>query len=75
MLNYYIENFADAEKLVTFCRKYDEEIDVLYSKYLVSGKSTLGVMSLVGNVVGINIITSDRQKMMEFADGLDKLKN
>lgn len=55
MLSYNIKTFDDAEKLVRLCRSYQDDIDVLHGRYIIDGKSSLGVLSLVGHVVGIDI--------------------
>lgn len=74
MTSFCLGTFDDAERLVTYCRKYDEEIDITHGKYLISGKSVLGVMSLVGNIVGISIATNDHELKHQFINGIKELE-
>ena len=59
MLNCKLNNIKDAQNLVWFCTKFDEEIDVLYQRQVIDGKSILGVMSLIGNTVTVEILSND----------------
>lgn len=74
MTSFYLETFDDAERLVAYCRKYEEEIDITHGKYLISGKSILGVMSLAGYIVGVSIITNDNETKQRFIDGIKELE-
>lgn len=66
MISYYIGSSDNAERLVRLCRKYDFDIDIMYGRYIIDGKSILGVMSLVGNTVGIDLMTYDENIKEEF---------
>ena len=46
MINCKLINFDCAQELVSVCRRYDEDIDVICGRYIIDGKSTLGVASL-----------------------------
>lgn len=66
MISYYIGSSDNAGRLVRLCRKYDFDIDIMYGRYIIDGKSILGVMSLVGNTVGIDLMTYDENIKEEF---------
>ena len=59
MLSCRLNNIKDAQDLVWFCTKFDEDIDVLYQRQVIDGKSVLGVMSLIGNMVTVEILSND----------------
>lgn len=59
MTGYYIGTLHDAEGLVKVCSKFDEDIDVIYQKQVIDAKSILGVASLMGHTVSLNVITDD----------------
>ena len=59
MLSCRLNNIKDAQDLVWFCTRFDEDIDVLYQRQVIDGKSVLGVMSLIGNMVTVEILSND----------------
>ena len=76
MLNYNLDSVQTAHKLVRLCEKYhdDMSIDVIHGRQTVDGCSLLGVASLVGNFVCINLICDNREKMMKFTEELESIK-
>lgn len=66
MISFYLGSSDDAEHLINLCRKYNFDIDVVHRRYIIDGKSILGIMSLVGNTVGIDLITDDEDIKEEF---------
>lgn len=66
MISYYIGSGDNAERLVSLCRKYDFDIDIMHRRYIIDGKSILGVMSLVGDTIGIDLMTDDENIKEEF---------
>lgn len=76
MLNYIIDSVQSAEKLTRLCEKYhdDMDIDIMHGRTVVDGCSLLGVTSLVGNFVCINLIGDNREQMMKFAEELESMK-
>lgn len=56
MVSYFIKDVDSAKKLVSVCEKYEEaEIDVIYGRQIIDGKSILGVMSLMGRMVSLKV--------------------
>lgn len=72
-MKYELNTFEKAGKLVDFCRKFEEDIDVKHNRYTVDAKSILGVTGLIGNEVEINILTSNKKLRSDFEDDLRKL--
>lgn len=66
MLNCKLNNIRDAQDLVWFCMNFDEDIDVLYQRQVIDGKSILGVMSLIGNTVTIEMLSNDDNAKANF---------
>lgn len=66
MISFYLGSSDDAERLTNLCRKYNFDIDVVHRRYIIDGKSILGIMSLVGNTVGIDLMTDDEDIKEEF---------
>lgn len=59
MINCYLKTIETATKLTNICNQFTEDIDVIYSRQVVDGKSYLGVVSLVGNYVSVSMNTND----------------
>lgn len=59
MVGYYIGTLQDAERLVKVCSQFTEDIDIIYQSQIVDAKSFLGVASLLGYWVALNIITDN----------------
>lgn len=67
MVAYEIYNEHDILNLVNICNKYKEDINVYYQKQIVDGKSVLGVASMIGKIVGVEIETDDNEVKEKFA--------
>ena len=76
MFSYNIDSFESAGKLVRLCEKYHDkmEIDVLCGRYIIDGCSTLGVHSLVGHTVSLELGTDDNDVIKRFGEDLEKIK-
>jgi len=74
ILSYELYGIESAERLVSFCRKFSEDIDVVYQRYTIDAKSVLGVTSLIGNIVTLEIITMDDDVKEIFSKGLKELQ-
>lgn len=58
----FLINLSSLEKvneLVKICERYDTDIDIEYGRYIINGKSVLGVASLLGNIVKVIVNTND----------------
>lgn len=75
MINCKLVDFGCAEALVNVCRKYSEDIDVICRRYVIDGKSVLGVASLVGNHVSIEINTEDESVKEQFEKDMEAALN
>ena len=74
MISYQIADINDAEKLVSLCRQFAEDIDVIYQRYTIDAKSLLGVTAMVGNIVSLEIITKDDDIKRRFSETVNSLK-
>lgn len=55
-----LDSLDKVTKLVKVCEKYDSvDFDVIHGRYVINGKSVLGVSSLIGNIVKIETNTTD----------------
>lgn len=59
MVSYNIDSIESAKNLVKICENYEEDIDVICGRQIIDGKSILGVISLIGRTVGLEIITNN----------------
>lgn len=73
MLSCRLSDVNTAEQLVVICRQFQEDIDVIHGRYIIDGKSTLGVVSLIGNIVSLEINTSNEQIKTEFEKEIIRL--
>ena len=74
MTSFRLDTFKRAEQLVELCKKYDDDIDVVWQRYIIDGKSILGVTSLVGKVVTVEILTDDATIKEKFDCELNELQ-
>lgn len=70
-----LDTLDTASNLTRVCEKYkgDMSIDVLYGRYIVDGRSILGVTSLLGNIVRIDPITCDHELIEDFTKEVKKI--
>jgi len=81
MIAYNLNNIDRAKELVELSEKYSNyfPVDVRQKHYIVDGKSLLGVMSMIGNVVEVipvmpnNIDETTKQKHFQFIQDIQKL--
>lgn len=66
MLSCQLSSIDDAKKLVNLCMQYGEDIDVIHRRQIIDGKSLLGVISLVGNMVSVEMLTENKDTEMAF---------
>ena len=60
--------------LVKVCEKYkDIDTDVLHGRYIVNGRSVLGVSSLLGNIVKVCPNTTDETIMNSIIKDLEEI--
>lgn len=74
MISYRIENTEKAERLVSLCRQFTEDIDVIYGRQIIDGKSILGVISLVGDIVSLEVITDSQRVRDTFMSKVENLE-
>ena len=54
-----LDSLNRVTQLTRTCEKYEIDTDIIYGRYIVNGKSVLGVSSLIGNIVKIEPSTED----------------
>jgi hypothetical protein len=60
MIFIHLDSIETATKLVKVCEQYNEcDIDVVYGRHTVDGRSLLGVMSFSGKIVNIVPVTDN----------------
>lgn len=76
MLSFNLDSKQSAENLIQLCEKYSEdtEVDVVCGRQIVDGKSILGVMSLLGHFVTLNLLTDNHLVIEKFSDDLERIK-
>lgn len=76
MLNYNINSFESAGKLVKMCEKYKGkmEIDVICGRQVIDAYSVLGVHSLAGHMVTLELQTDDLELKKQFENDLERIK-
>ena len=60
MVLYNLDTLEKVNKLTKVCDRYEIDIDVLCGRYIINGRSVLGVSSLIGNIVKIQPVTDDK---------------
>lgn len=75
MLFLKLDTLEMANKLCEICDKYKEcmDVDIIYGRQLIDGRSILGVVSLLGHIVKIKPVTSDENIIREFSDEIERI--
>lgn len=72
MVSYFIKDVDSAKKLVSVCEKYEEaEIDAIYGRQIIDGKSILGVMSLMGRMVSLKVNSRNEDDEKNFEEEIN----
>lgn len=74
MVSIKLDTIKQAVDLVDLCKRYDEDIDVIWQRYTIDGKSILGVTSLMGNIVTVEMISNDNALKDKFNNEVLKLQ-
>lgn len=76
MLNFNLDSVQAAEKLVKLCERYCDiaDIDVNCGRHSIDGRSLMGVISLIGNFVTVNLQTDDQDIIRKFGIDLEGIK-
>lgn len=72
MVSYFIQDIESAKKLVSICEKYeDADVDVIYGRQIIDGKSILGVMSLMGRMVSLKVNSRNEDDENDFEEEIN----
>ena len=74
MLSYNLNSMKAAECLIRLCEKYRDtiEVDVIHGRQTIDGASMLGVYSLIGNIVSLDLHAKDEGTIQRFATELER---
>jgi|GEM_PF-3672916 len=62
-----LDTTTKAEELVSISRKYNNlDVDVIYGRCTVDGRSFLGVISLVGHMVTVEAYGENKKSVTDF---------
>lgn len=70
-----LDSLETANGLSKVCDKYKEDMDVniIYGRQIIDGRSVLGVVSLLGNIVKVEPITYCKNTIDEFYSEIEKI--
>ena len=72
MVSYFIKDVESAKKLASICEKYkDADIDVVYGRQAIDGKSVLGVISLMGRMVSLKVNSANEDDEKNFEEEIN----
>lgn len=76
MLNYNLNSMKAAECLIRLCEKYRDtiEVDVIHGRQTIDGASMLGVYSLIGNIVSLDVHSNDEVAIQRFTTELERVR-
>lgn len=70
-----VDTFEKLKKFISKTTSFDCEIDVIRGKYIIDGKSILGLMSLnILEPINVRIITEDREVIKRFNKEMEKFR-
>ena len=76
MLSYNLNSMKAAECLIRLCEKYQNvlEVDVIHGRQTIDGCSMLGVYSMIGNIVSLDLHAKDINVIQKFKSELKKIR-
>ena len=64
MMRIKLNSIEDANKLASICDKFVEDIDIVVGRYIIDGKSYLGILSIgIPNEMDIHIHGTREQEL------------
>ena len=69
-----LDTLENASDLVNLCKSFDEDVNIEHGRYIVDGKSLLGVISFMGNLVEVNIVTDNESIKNRFMISMEELR-
>ena len=69
-----LDSLDKVNYLTKVCEKYDDlDTDIMYGRYIVNGRSVLGISSLLGNIVKVCPNTNDEAIMNSIIKDLEEI--
>lgn len=70
-----IDTLDTANEISKICDKYKEnmDVDIIYGRQVIDGRSVLGVVSLLGHIVKIIPVTKDEVMINNFYHEIEKI--
>ena len=68
-----LDTLDKVDKLTRVCDRYEINFDVIHGRYIIDGRSVLGVSSLLGNIVKIVPDTDDKWLLVYITRELEEI--
>lgn len=68
MIALNLDSIEKVEQFVSICDRYKQEfnIDAIYGRYIVDASSLLGVSSLLGHIIGVQVSDDSKPSYESF---------
>lgn len=68
-----LETLKDANEFVEVCEHFEEDINYLHGRFIIDGKSIMGVLFCdISDVATVEIITDDSETINKFKKSIEK---
>lgn len=70
-----LNDFKKAKKFIEVANKFNSDIDVLRNRYVIDGKSTLGIFTIdLSEPVDIEIHSDSEEEIRRFNEAMEEFK-
>ena len=68
-----LETLKSANEFVDVCEQFEEEVDYKYNRYIIDGKSIMGILSCdLNKPAEVEILTDDPEVISSFEKAIEK---
>lgn len=68
-----LNTLKDANEFVNVCGSFEEDVDYKYNRYIIDGKSIMGILSCdLNKTAEVEILTDDPEVISSFEKAIEK---
>lgn len=73
MFKVLLPNVASVSMFVSVCEQFEEEVDYKYNRYIIDGKSIMGILSCdLNKPAEVEILTDDPEVISSFKRAIER---
>lgn len=68
-----LETLKSANEFISVCEQFEEEVDYKYNRYIIDGKSIMGILSCdLNKPAEVEILSDDSEVINNFEKAIEK---